>query len=78
MHNLCVEEFCPPTYLALNNRHIFDRLFFYYTSLLFAAIVKTVTKNNASFSKKISALKNGDYLTLGTYNSPRSILLDIL
>jgi len=55
-------------YLALNNRHTFDRLFFHYTSLLFAAIVKTITKNNALFSKKISTLKNDDYLTLGTYS----------
>jgi hypothetical protein len=60
-------------YLPLNNRHIFGRLFFDYTSLLFTAIVKTITENNASFSKKISATKNDDYLTLGTYriNMPR-------
>jgi hypothetical protein len=59
-------------YLPLNNRHIFGRLFFGYTSLLFTAIVKTITENNASSSKKIPATKNDDYLTLGTYSiSPR-------
>jgi hypothetical protein len=40
--------------------------FFYYTSLLFTAIVKTITENNASCSKKIATTKNDDYLTLGT------------
>jgi hypothetical protein len=54
-------------YLPLNNRHIFGRLFFDYTSLLFTAIVKTITENNASSSKKIAPTKNDDYLALGTY-----------
>jgi hypothetical protein len=56
-----------PKYLPLNNRHTFGRLFFYYTSLLFTAIVKTITENDASSSKKIAPTKNDDYLTLGTY-----------
>jgi hypothetical protein len=58
-----------PKYLPLNNRHIFGRLFFDYTSLLFIAIVKTITKNNAPSTQKISAPKNDDYLMLGTYYS---------
>jgi hypothetical protein len=53
-------------YLPLNNRHIFGRLFWGYTSLLFIAIVKTITKNNASSTPKIPAPKNDDYLRLGT------------
>jgi hypothetical protein len=53
-------------YLPLNNRHIFGRLFLGYTSLLFIAIVKTITKNNASSTQKIPAPKNDDYLRLGT------------
>jgi hypothetical protein len=55
-----------PKYLPLNNRHIFGRLFYDYTSLLFTAIAKTITENNASSSKKKAATKNDDYLTLGT------------
>jgi hypothetical protein len=55
-------------YLPLNNRHIFGRLFFDYTSLLFTAIVKTITENNASSSKKKAPTQNDDYLTLGTYH----------
>jgi hypothetical protein len=54
-------------YLTLNNGHIFGRLFWGYTSLLFIAIVKTITKNNASSTQKIPAPKNDDYLMLGTY-----------
>jgi hypothetical protein len=53
-------------YLPLNNRHIFGRLFFGYTSLLFIAIVKMITKNNASSTQKIPAPKNDAYLRLGT------------
>jgi hypothetical protein len=56
-------------YLPLNNRHIFGRLFLGYTSLLFIAIVKTITKNNASSIQKIPTPKNDDYLMLGTYDA---------
>jgi hypothetical protein len=56
-------------YLPLNNRQVFGRLFFDYTSLFFIAIVKTITKNNAPSTQKIPALKNNDYLMLGTYSS---------